>query len=229
MPEVGYKLYKVISVSGTDAVDFLQGQLTQDVAQLPERGYLLSAWCNPKGRVFVTIRLFRLNDAIGLAVPENIAEAVSKRLAMYRLRSKVEIAVLDDVSPTTEPGESGLAPLIDAGIPTIDETNSEMFTPHMLNLDKLDAISFSKGCYMGQEVVARTENLGRSKRRMMRYQASGDGVQVGDKLADGDRNVGEVVNVSGRDVLAVTPIELHNQALVCGEVSLTPKGLPYDL
>jgi folate-binding protein YgfZ len=229
MPEVDSGLYKVISVSGADAVDFLQGQLTQDVTRLPDRGYLLAAWCNPKGRVFVTIRLFRLDDAIGLAVPERFVESVVARLGMYRLRSKVEIAILDDISPSTEPEEEGLTALILSGVPTIDETNSEMFTPHMLNLDKLDAISFSKGCYTGQEIVARTENLGKSKRRMMLYEASGNGIQVGDKLSDGDRNVGEVVNVAGQDLLAVTPIDLHDRVLHADGTTVTPKELPYDL
>lgn len=229
MPEVGSGLYRVISISGADAVDFLQGQLTQDVARLPNRGHLLSAWCNPKGRVFVTVRLFHLDDAIGFAVPDGMAEAALKRLLMYRLRSKVDITLLDDISPTTDPEETDLGPLIEAGIPTIDETNSEAYTPHMLNLDKLDAISFRKGCYTGQEVVARTEHLGKSKRRMMRYEADADGLKAGDKLSDGERNVGDIVNVAGRALLAVTPVDLHNQSLTCGDVTVTPQPLPYTL
>ena len=114
-----------------------------------------------------------------------------------------------------------------AGVPTIDESNTEQFTPHMLNLDKLGAINFSKGCYTGQEVVARTENLGKSKRRLMRYEADGDGIKVGDKLSDDDRNVGKVVNVSGRDLLAVTPVEMHEQTLTIDDVTVSSTGLPY--
>ncbi len=94
----------------------------------------------------------------------------------------------------------------------------------MLNLDKLGAISFTKGCYTGQEVVARTEHLGKSKRRLMRYQADQDGIAVGDKLSDGERDVGTVVNVVGRDLLAVTPVELHDQTLTKGETQVAPLG-----
>ena len=99
----------------------------------------------------------------------------------------------------------------------------------MLNLDALGAISFTKGCYTGQEVVARTEHLGKSKRRLMRYEADGDGIAVGDKLSDGERNVGEVVNVAGRSLLAVTPVELHEQSLKADGVTAKPMGLPYTL
>ena len=48
-------------------------------------------------------------------------------------------------------------------------SQSENYTPHMLNLDLLGAISFDKGCYTGQEIIARTQFLGNSKRRLMRY------------------------------------------------------------
>ena len=47
--------------------------------------------------------------------------------------------------------------------------STEAFVPQMLNLDLLDGISFTKGCYTGQEIVARTQHLGRIKRRTFRY------------------------------------------------------------
>ena len=99
----------------------------------------------------------------------------------------------------------------------------------MLNLDKLGAINFTKGCYTGQEVVARTEHLGKSKRRLMRYEADKDGIDVGDKLSDGERQVGEVVNVVGCDLLAVAPVDLHDHTLIVGESTVVPQGLPYEL
>lgn len=230
MPEVDCKLYKLITVGGTDAIPFLQGQLTQDVSLLAEAGQLPAAWCNPKGRVFATIRLIHQEDSIGLVVPANMAARIIQRLAMYRLRSKVDIGEPDDDwAAIIDADYADPAALILAGVPTIDEQNTETYTPHMLNLDKLGAISFRKGCYTGQEVVARTENLGKSKRRLMRYQADADSISVGDKLSDGERNVGEVVNVVGRDLLAVTPVELHGKPLTVGDATVTPQGLPYDL
>ena len=230
MPEVDCELYKLITVGGTDAIPFLQGQLTQDVSLLAEAGQLPAAWCNPKGRVFTTIRLIHQEDSIGLVVPANMADRTIQRLTMYRLRSKVDISEPDENwAAIIDADYADPAALILAGVPTIDEQNTEAYTPHMLNLDKLGAISFGKGCYTGQEVVARTENLGKSKRRLMRYEADADSISVGDKLSDGERNVGEVVNVVGRDLLAVTPVELHAQTLTIDHATVTPQVLPYDL
>ncbi|MGI9202983.1 MAG: YgfZ/GcvT domain-containing protein [Woeseiaceae bacterium] len=228
MPEEDSQLYKQITVRGSDAVEFLQGQLTQDIGLLANAGQLPAAWCNPKGRVIATLRLLELDSAIQLLIPANIEKIVLKRLMMYRMRSDVEF-VTNGVNWTKHVSAEDADPekLIAAGVPTIDASNTEKYTPHMLNLDKLGAISFSKGCYAGQEVVARTENLGKSKRRLMRYLADKDGLSIGAKLSLDDRNVGEIVNISGHELLAVTPIELHDQNLVSNGTRVVPMGLPY--
>ena len=57
---------------------------------------------------------------------------------------------------------------IQSGIPTLQKETSGSFVPQMLNLDYLDAVSFTKGCYTGQEVVARMRYLGKLKRKMYR-------------------------------------------------------------
>ena len=57
---------------------------------------------------------------------------------------------------------------IRAGMPQVYAATSEQFVAQMLNLDLLDAISFTKGCYTGQEIIARTQHLGRIKRRLSR-------------------------------------------------------------
>ena len=72
----------------------------------------------------------------------------------------------------TEPSRWRLTD-IQAGIPWVGQAVSEEFIPQMLNLDLLGGISFSKGCYTGQEIVARTHYLGNLKRRMFRLQSAG--------------------------------------------------------
>jgi folate-binding protein YgfZ len=229
MPEVESKLYTLITVSGTERTDFLQGQLTQDVRQLPAAERLLAAWCTPKGRVIAVIRLLDLGDKIGMLVPASLSEQILKRLMMYRLRADVQFEVSDNWRELATIDDTDPERLIRAGIPTVDASNTELFTPHMLNLDKLGAISFAKGCYTGQEIVARTEHLGASKRRLMRYEADAAGIAVGAKLSDGERNVGDVVNVAGRQLLAVTPVELHRKTLLAGHMPIEPRELPYRI
>jgi folate-binding protein YgfZ len=55
---------------------------------------------------------------------------------------------------------------IEAGIANIGPDTSDSFVPQMINLDRIGGVSFTKGCYVGQEIVARTQHLGRIKRRM---------------------------------------------------------------
>lgn len=86
----------------------------------------------------------------------------------------------------------------EAGVPEINAETSGQFVSQMLNLDRLGAVSFTKGCFPGQEIVARAHYLGRVKRRMRLFQAAGDPPAAGDALADsggtvvraarGDRN-----------------------------------------
>jgi hypothetical protein len=119
--------------------------------------------------------------------------------------------------------------LINAGIPMILAETSEKYTPHMLNLDCLGAISFKKGCYTGQEVVARTEHLGKSKRRLMHLRTEGNSVAIGGKLRHEERDVGEVINAVGKELLAVVPVDLHDQTLVIDGSRASPVALPYAL
>ncbi|HET6629352.1 MAG TPA: hypothetical protein VFG91_06235 [Woeseiaceae bacterium] len=117
--------------------------------------------------------------------------------------------------------------LIAAGIPTVTAATTEQYTPHMLNLDLLGAVSFSKGCYTGQEIVARTEYRGRTKRRLLHYRLADGEAAVGDRLMHDDREVGEVLNAAGPDLLAVVPSELQEQPLILNGEQASPVRLPY--
>jgi hypothetical protein len=105
---------------------------------------------------------------------------------------------------------------IRAGLPTVTTATVEEFVPQMLNLDLLGGISFTKGCYTGQEIVARTHYLGHLKRRMLRLTGTGALPQAGDNIfVDGDltQNAGTVVTAAatsegGVEVLAVLNIAL---------------------
>ena len=88
-----------------------------------------------------------------------------QRLTLFRFRAKVDF----ELSPGPAVSEAELLANIQAGIPEIALPQSEKFTPHMLNLDLLQMVSVSKGCYPGQEIVARTHFRGSSKRRCLRF------------------------------------------------------------
>jgi hypothetical protein len=148
------------------------------------------------------------------------AESIVQRLTIFRFRSKVEFDVVDDTVTVDPTG------LIRSGHPCIGVEQSEQFTPHMLNLDLLDAISFDKGCYTGQEIVARTHYKGATKRRTLRFE-SNKPVSAGDKVSLDGRDIGEVLNASGNDLLAVIPVKHADRQLSVQDSSLISIALPY--
>ena len=98
-----------IRVSGDDAKEFLQGQLSNDLDRLDKDSEMLSAWCTPKGRVIAVFTVSRDPEGYSLAVPTELGENLVKRLTMYRFRSKVEF----ELSENTR--DVDLADCIEAG------------------------------------------------------------------------------------------------------------------
>jgi hypothetical protein len=100
---------------------------------------------------------------------------------------------------------------IRAGLPQIYSATSETFVAQMLNLDLLDGISFTKGCYTGQEIIARTQHLGRIKRRLHRLQLPQGRWSIGQAIRLNDGRQGKLVEViesQGRiEALAVLTLE----------------------
>lgn len=210
----------IINVTGNDAFDFLQGQLSNDLVILENEPALLTAWCNPKGRVIILTNVTRTADGYSFPVPAEMVDDIVKRLTMFRFRAKVEFTI----EAAVDAGNARDA--IRAGIPSIGRKQSEKFTPHMLNLDLLGAISFDKGCYTGQEIVARTHYKGATRRRMLRF-TSAEALAVGDKVSDGDRDIGEILNAEGLDLLAVVPVDKADGDLTVNGIQLTRQALPY--
>ncbi|WP_166636875.1 YgfZ/GcvT domain-containing protein [Cognatilysobacter terrigena] len=99
------------------------------------------------------------------------------------------------------------------GWPGLPDTSLDHWTPQQLSLQRFDAFSVKKGCYPGQEIVARTHFLGRAKRGLARLRVGAD-TAAGDALTDADgRDVGQVVVVRGDEALAVVPLEPVDAAL----------------
>jgi folate-binding protein YgfZ len=143
-------------------------------------------------------------------------------------------------SPVGAPAWSWLE--IHAGIPWVTLPTQDQFVPQMLNLELIGGVSFQKGCYPGQEIVARTQYLGKLKRRMyLANIASGDAPSAGMALyseALGDQASGMIVNAQaspsgGFDVLAVSQAEsIDNSAVHAGSLdgpALSILTLPYAL
>jgi len=124
-----------------------------------------------------------------------------------------------------------------AGIPRIVPATSEHFVPQMLNFESVDGVNFRKGCYPGQEVVARSQYLGKLKRRMFVARGEGAPPEPGTDVvpAAGGEPCGEVVlaapdGAGGFDVLFESQVAaVEAGPLRVGATTLEPRTLPYAL
>lgn len=211
----------VIRAVGEDAVKFLQGQLTQDVASMDLTQARLAAFCNAKGRMQASFIVFkRSQDDVLLVCSRDILPATLKRLSMFVMRAKAklsdasaEFALYGVVGSTIEtiaesarpawtkadigdenmvflPSAAGqtralwCAPAgtpvpvapdlalevwqwleVQSGIAMITQPVFEAFVPQMLNYESVGGVNFKKGCYPGQEIVARSQFRSTLKRR----------------------------------------------------------------
>lgn len=127
---------------------------------------------------------------------------------------------------------------IDAGVPTVFAATQEKFVPQMINFEVIGGVSFSKGCYPGQEVVARSQFRGKLKRRMQLGNCAAGAVAGADVFAAGEAEaVGTVVMsavspAGGFDVLFECPLERTETPLHLGAPDgprLALRALPYEL
>jgi hypothetical protein len=125
--------------------------------------------------------------------------------------------------------------LILAGIPTVTAATQEEFVPQMANFELVGGVSFKKGCYPGQEIVARMQYRGGLKKRMARVHLDGDARPLpGQSVyssAFGDQSAGMVVNVAaspdgGFEALVVAQLE----SLAQGDLRWnSPQGAPLEI
>ena len=211
----------VIAARGPDAIEYLQGQLSQDVAALGIGDSALSLLLQPQGKVDAWLRVTRTaDDELVLDVEAGWGEQVVARLKRFLLRVKVELEPLD-WSVAVHPGDDVAAPdgawrvvsevpgtstflhatggmsddehealRIAAGVPRMGHELDESTIPASAGIvDR--SVSFTKGCYTGQELVARIDSRG-------------DRVPAKLRRLTGDAHVGDVVVVDGREVGHVT-------------------------
>ena len=211
----------IIRAVGEDAIKFLQGQLTQDVALLGPTQARLAAFCNAKGRMQASFVVFKRSpEEVLLVCSRDLLAATLKRLSMFVMRAKAKLtdatddfllygltgSAIDPMAVSAQPAWTKVdvddanlivlypgagqpramwcAPVhgpvpegkpieletwnwleVQSGIATICQPVFESFVPQMLNYESVGGVNFKKGCYPGQEIVARSQFRGTLKRR----------------------------------------------------------------
>ena len=289
----------LLRVSGADAIAFLNGQLTQQMADLRPDEARLAGYCSAKGRLLATFITWSVApDDILLACSADIAAATAKRLAMYVLRAKCRVqdvsaeyvvigrtmhAAGDEPSDRSarhgpwsvgadgdgwavtlstvqrvgrqlivRPRAQPLAaepPLelqawhwleASSAVPRIVAATVEQFVPQMVNLEIVGGVDFRKGCFPGQEVVARSQYRGTLKRRMFLFDSE-QAAQPGQDVVhseDPSQPAGMVVNagtLAGRGTRVLAEVKLaalESGTLHVGSLegtALRRVELPYSL
>ena len=161
----------IIQISGLDSAEFLQGQITNDVNLASSDQMLRSAICNVKGRVLAVFKILKVGTDFHIFLNKSIAEKFKSHLEKYSVFYKTKIELINQSSKNIEiTSESDFRlRCIEEGFVDINEPISESFTPHELNYQNLGLINFEKGCFTGQEVIARMHYRGKLKFGLAKY------------------------------------------------------------
>ncbi|MFO6464079.1 YgfZ/GcvT domain-containing protein [Jannaschia sp. KMU-145] len=212
----------VLRISGPDRETFLNGLITRDV---PDTGLGYAALLTPQGKYLADFLTFRDMDALYLDVAEPLAAGLAQRLAMYRLRAKVEIAA-SDLVPARHGSEipgaladprPGMGWRSYDGAPGDDTDWDARRVEHMvpetgielipnetfileMGFERLGGVDFRKGCYVGQEIVARMKHKTELRKGLARI--AGPDLVQGAEITAGGKPAGTVHTVSGERALA---------------------------
>ena len=256
-----YYLHKdkiAVKLTGDNPADFLNDLLTAQIAELPIGIARAACLLSPQGRILFDMLVVQENGAVYLVTEEAQAEALIKRLSLYRLRRAIDITLMPDLhichladleshqqaNAHTLPSNAitaqderhnslGLLCLIpETDLPaTMQDTDWQIqriisgipegvndLTPNralMLEagLHQLAAVDFKKGCYIGQEVTARTYYRGLVKRRLFPISTHKTALTHGSDILLMDRIVGKLGSVAQKNDKAVGLASLRLDAV----------------
>ena len=222
-----------VRVAGSDAEDFLQRMLSNDVTTAPCQALLLT----PKSRLIAPLVVVRrANDDFLLLTEPGLGQAVSSTLLRARFAAKVEIEAEEHESvvvfgedggiPNREFGEPGSELLdadveptlaaeelermrIEARVPAWGKELDDSILPAEAGLDETH-ISFTKGCYPGQEPIARLRHRGKVNRSLRVLEV--DAAEPGDEIRHGEKVVGRVTSVAPRVALGYLRTDVPDDA-----------------
>jgi len=268
----------VVKVVGDDARRFLNGLVTGDMARVAAGNPRFAALLTPQGKILFDFFVVKVADGFLLEAAQSEAAGLAKRLAMYKLRAKVDIRDVSDdfrvlavwgegpISLGEAPGVSsypdprlpalGWRVLVEAhsaadvatatkgaeatpedyhvhrialGVPEggRDYAFGDAF-PHEADLDQLSGVSFTKGCFIGQEVVSRMQNRATVRKRVVPVTGEAP-LTMGTEITAGSATVGVIGSVAGRQALALLRLDRaaeaasKGQLLRAGDVVITPR------
>jgi tRNA-modifying protein YgfZ len=223
MPSVAFRPRAYVRVSGPDAEGFLQRMVSNDVAAADACDALL---LTPKARIIAPVRVVRRapDDYLVLTEPE-LGDVVRAQLLRARFAAKVEIEpeeheswvvvgggeVLDERPPGDEASEGDVERWrIESRIPRWGKELDDSILPAEAGLDATH-ISFTKGCYPGQEPIARQHHRGKVNRKLRVLDIEGEAIP-GDELLLAEKKVGRITSAANGVALGYVRTEVPDDA-----------------
>jgi folate-binding protein YgfZ len=248
----------VLQIEGEDRVAFLQGLVSNDVAEAVPGRAVWAALLTPQGKWLADFFIFCKGEQLLLDCERQQVDSIRQRLARFRLRSKVAIQAAEGLAvyvawdgtprvdaiaaPDPRLPDAGWRLLSAAALPTtaleadwdrhrlalgLPEGSRDLEPEKTVLLeagfDELHGVSWTKGCYMGQELTARTKYRGLVKRRLVPVAIDGPLPTPGTPVLRDGSEVGTMRSGIEGNGLAVLRLEAMESALTCGGAKLTPR------
>ena len=185
------------TLNGVDAQKFLQGQVTLHVERLEENVTRYTAICDLKGRIHFGLWLTKLNaESFVIVTTQDQSEEFAKHIKKFGAFSKMKLEDAGLVYPSLVNGETtfGTEPTdvaawevqaIQAGQAYIDQAIEHLFQPQELRLHQREGVHYDKGCYLGQEVIARLWFKAKPKAWLHAIAGKGSAPAEGEQLNKG--------------------------------------------
>ena len=230
-----------LSVTGADAVTFLQGMVSNDVDPLAKTpGIVWAALLTPQGKYLADFFVVKTPDTLLIDIKSTIADATLRRLLLYRLRADVQISLTDQTvtrglgpAPTDAftdraYGTTGSAPSIDWDAirvtHCIPETGIELIPDDSYLLEsgfeRLHGVDFRKGCYVGQEVTARMKHKTDLRKGLIRVRVAG-AAPVGTPILAEGKPSGTLFTQSSDHAIAYLRFDRLDGLLTAGTAQIT--------
>jgi folate-binding protein YgfZ len=255
----------ILRVDGPDAGQFLHNLVTAEVEGLESGQATYAALLSPQGKMLFDFFVVRQGESYLIDCAASQKPEILKRLGFYKLRARIKITEEQAVAGVSPDGPAAQIRYPDPRTPalgwrfvntadTLMETpdydlarialgladsdadlGSGVYFPHEANLDQFGGVSFTKGCYVGQEVVSRMEHRGTARSRIIPVDLSGPVSGTAQDIRSGEKQVGTILSSAGTQALALMRLDRLAEAaepLLTGTVTvdvLKPRWASYDV
>lgn len=236
----------VLAISGTDRIDFLQGLITQDVNKA-ENAIIYAALLTPQGKFIADFFVVGEENRLLIDVATDLAPTLVQRLNMYRLRADVQIAETDLIvsrGTSNRPTNTHLDPRLPAlgwraygdtdisedidwdalrVVNSVPESGIELTADSYIlemGFERLNGVDFRKGCFVGQEIVARMKHKTTLRKGLARVAVSGS-ASPSDEISKDGKLVGTLHTIAGDHALAYLRFDRAIGELKAGDATIT--------